>query len=194
MPREVATQLAMLKDLMEYLELPLKTDLKNFKMPPARCNFHEGKKGIKIIDSSYNAHIISMSSVLEMMTEMQTPHKWLVIGDIIDQGKLEGVEHKKLAQLLLDVHAEKIVMIGRRTHSYTYPLIKDKTDCVSFEKPQDALAYLEEHLTGKETVMFKGSQYLEWIVEKLLKNESEKCELARQDEAHRRRRASWGLN
>ena len=84
-------------------------------------------------------------------------------------------------------------MIGRRTKKYTYPLIKDKCDVVSFDKPQQALKYLEENLTGKETVVFKGSQYLEWIVEKLLANPNDIEKLARQDEAHRRRRASWGL-
>ncbi len=193
MPRDVATQLVMLEKLMQYLDLPVNYDLKDFKMPPARSNYLEGKKGIKIIDSSYNAHIISMTTVLDMVKVLHAKHKWLVIGDIIDQGQLEGEEHKKLAKLLLDTDAEKVVMIGRRTKKYTYPLIKDKMDAKSFDKPQQALKYLEQNLTGQETVIFKGSQYLEWIVEKLLKNPDDVANLARQDEAHRRRRASWGL-
>ena len=193
MPRDVTVQLLMLGELMEYLGEKIDYKLTDFKMPPARSNYLEGKKGIKIVDSSYNAHIISMTTVLDMVKVMHASHKWLVIGDIIDQGQLEGEEHKKLAGLLLDVKAEKIIMIGRRTKKYTYPLIKDKCDVVSFDKPQQALKYLEENLTGKETVVFKGSQYLEWIVEKLLANPNDIEKLARQDEAHRRRRASWGL-
>jgi hypothetical protein len=55
------------------------------------------------------------------------------------------------------------------------------------------LKYLEANLTGKETVIFKGSQYLEWIVEKLLENPDAVSKLARQDVAHKKRRASWGL-
>ena len=194
MPRDVTTQLLMLDKLMDYLGEKVSTDLSNFKMPPARNNFLRGKKGIKIIDSSYNAHIISMTTVLEMVRELKATHKWLVIGDIIDQGNLEGEEHKKLAQLLLDTKAEKIVMIGRRTKKYTAPLLKGKCDFESFDKPQQALKYLEANLTGKETVIFKGSQYLEWIVEKLLENPNDVEKLARQDAAHKKRRASWGLN
>ena len=194
MPRDVTTQLLMLDKLMDYLGEKVSTDLSNFRMPPARSNFLHGKNGIKIIDSSYNAHIISMTTVLEMVRELKTPHKWLVIGDIIDQGNLEGEEHKKLAQLLLDTKVEKIVMIGRRTKKYTAPLLKDKCDFESFDKPQQALKYLEANLTGKETVIFKGSQYLEWIVEKLLENPEDVVKLARQDAAHKKRRASWGLN
>lgn len=194
MPRDVTTQILMLDKLMDYLGEKISTDLSNFKMPPARSNFLHGKKGIKIVDSSYNAHIISMTTVLEMVREMKTTHKWLVIGDIIDQGNLEGEEHKKLAQLLLDVKAEKIVMIGRRTKKYTAPLLEGKCDFESFDKPQQALKFLEANLTGKETVIFKGSQYLEWIVEKLLENPNDVEKLARQDAAHKKRRASWGLN
>lgn len=195
MPRDVTVQLLMLKELMDYLGENISYSLDNFQMPPARCNFLHGKKGIKIIDSSYNAHIISMATVLDMVKELQAENKWLVIGDIIDQGKLEGEEHEKLAKLLLDTKVKNIVMIGRRTKKYTYPLLKDKVKNVhSFDKPQQALKYLEENLTGKETVIFKGSQYLEWIVEKLLDDLRDVDKLARQDEAHRRRRASWGLN
>lgn len=194
MPRDVTTQILMLDKLMDYLGEKISTDLSNFKMPPARSNFLHGKKGIKIVDSSYNAHIISMTTVLEMVREMKTTHKWLVIGDIIDQGNLEGEEHKKLAKLLLDTKAEKIVMIGRRTKKYTAPLLEGKCDFESFDKPQQALKYLEANLTGKETVVFKGSQYLEWIVEKLLENPNDVEKLARQDAAHKKRRASWGLN
>lgn len=193
MPRDVTIQLVMLEKLMKYLNEPINYDLSDFHMPPARSNYLEGKKGIKIIDSSYNAHIISMTTVLDMVKVLHAPHKWLVIGDIIDQGRLEGEEHEKLAQLLFDTKVENIVLIGRRTKKYTYPLLKDEAKVQSFDKPQQALKYLEKNLTGKETVIFKGSQYLEWIVEKLLAHPEDVSNLARQDEAHRRRRASWGL-
>ena len=94
---------------------------------------------------------------------------------------------------VIDTMVENIVLIGRRTKKYTYPLLKNKAKVQSFDKPQQALKYLEKNLTGKETVIFKGSQYLEWIVEKLLAHPEDVSNLARQDEAHRRRRASWGL-
>jgi hypothetical protein len=84
-------------------------------------------------------------------------------------------------------------MIGRRTANYTYPLLKGHLPVVSFDKPEKALKYLEKHLTGKETIIFKGSQYLEWIIEKLLDDPDDVALLTRQETAHRRRRESWGL-
>lgn len=194
MPREVATQLLMLDALMRYLKLPTDSTLKNFTMPPSRGNYLEGKRGVKIIDSSYNAHLISMASVLDMVKNLHASHKWLIIGDIIDQGQLEGEEHQKLANMLLSAKAEQIVLIGRRTAAYTYPLLKDRTSVVSFQHPKQALEFLERNLTGKETLIFKGSQYLEWIVENLLKNPEDIEKLARQDPAHKKRRQDWGLD
>lgn len=193
MPRDISIQLVMLVELMRYLDLPVNYDLADFVMPPGRSNYLLGRKGVKIIDSSYNAHIISMTTVLDMAKALKAPHKWLVIGDIIDQGKLEKDEHVKLAELILETKPERVVLVGRRTAEYTYPLIKDKLNVVSFRKPQEALKYLEKNLSGKETVVFKGSQYLEWVVEKLLADPTDVSLLPRQDIAHKKRRASWGL-
>ena len=110
MPKDISIQLVMLKELMNYLGLPLNYDLADYIMPPGRSNFLHGKNGVKIIDSSYNAHLISMSSVLEMFRELRSKNKWLVIGDIIDQGKLEDVEHEKLARLIIDAKPERVVV------------------------------------------------------------------------------------
>jgi UDP-N-acetylmuramoyl-tripeptide--D-alanyl-D-alanine ligase len=193
MPRDIGIQLVMVVELMKYLGQTVNYDLQDFVMPPGRSNFLYGRNGVKIVDSSYNAHLISMASVLEMVRAMQTQHKWLVIGDIIDQGKLEGEEHQKLAKLILDAKPKQVVLVGRRTAEYTYPLLKGKLAVESFRKPQQALKYLEKSLTGKETVIFKGSQYLEWIVEKLLADPGDAVLLPRQDKAHKKRRAGWGL-
>ncbi|MCL1839541.1 hypothetical protein FWF89_00865 [Candidatus Saccharibacteria bacterium] len=193
MPRDVGIQLVMLVELMRYLKLRIDYDLSDFVMPPGRNNPLEGKNGLRIIDSSYNAHLVSMASILDMASSLKVQHKWLVIGDIIDQGTLEKAEHEKLAGLIKDVAPERVVLVGRRTAEYTYPLLKDEMSVVSFQKPQEALKYLQKHLTGKETVIFKGSQYLEWIIEKLLNDPSDAALLARQDAAHRRRRKDWGL-
>ena len=192
-PKDIGIQLAMLIKLMDYLKLPIDYEMGNFQMPPGRSNYLLGEKGIKIIDSSYNAHIISMASVLEMAKSLRASHKWLVIGDIIDQGSIEASEHEKLAHLILEAKPERVILVGRRTAKYTYPLLKGEIAVESFKKPQEALRYLKKSISGQETLIFKGSQYLEWIIEKLLANPEDIVQLPRQDLAHKKRRASWGL-
>lgn len=194
-PKDVAFNLFVLQDLMKYLKLKFNPDFSDLKVAPGRSSFFEGKKGIKIVDCSYNAHMISMASTLDMAKRMHAEHKWLVIGDIVDQGSLEAEEHKKLAELIAAVRPEKVVLVGRRTKEYTAPRLKELgVSAVATTDPRKALAYLEKRLTGKETLIFKGSQYLEWIIEKLLKNPKDAHKLCRREKAAVERRKKWGLD
>jgi len=196
MPREVAVQLLMLEKLAEYLKVDLVTDMSTFKPAPGRNSFLPGKNGLKLIDSSYNAHLISMKSIIEMFKEMKTEHKWLVIGDMTEQGDGEADQHRQLGEVLAKIDAERYVLVGRRTSKHTLSALQeaglaDKT--VAFGHAKEVLEYLESELTGQETILFKGSQYLEWIVEKLLKNKEDVTKLPRQEPSAKRRRANWGL-
>lgn len=193
-PRDLAIQLLMLKSLMKYLKLPLKTDLKNLPLAPGRSSYFEGKNNLKLIDSSYNAHLISVQSILEMAKTMKAEHKWLIIGDIVDQGFIEGDEHTKLADLIASVKPEQVVLVGRRTKKYTAPRLKElgiKTEtCTDVKK---ALKFIKQNTKGGETLIFKGSQYLEWIIEKLLKSPSDAQYLPRREKAAVKRREKRGL-
>lgn len=193
-PRELVVQLLMLEDLVSYLKLPLRTDFHDMPMPPGRSSYFEGKNGIKIIDSSYNAHIISAQSILEMAHDLHAGHKWLVIGDIVDQGKIEGEEHRKLADLIADAKPEMVILVGRRTKNYTAPRLKELgVPARTTLDPRKALRYIEGHATGDETIIFKGSQYLEWIIEKLLADPADAAKLPRREPSAVKRRQKWGL-
>lgn len=194
-PRDLTLQLLMLKELAKYLKIPLKTDLSRMSVPPGRSSYFEGKNGLKLIDSSYNAHLISMASILDMAKRMRTGHKWLVIGDMVEQGASEGEEHKKLADLIAEVNPEEVILIGRRTKKYTAPRLKQLGLSVrTTVDPQKALKYLEKQTSGQETLIFKGSQYLEWIIEKLLKDPADAKNLPRREPAAVKRRQKRGLN
>lgn len=192
LPREVYVQLAILGGLAAYLDEAPATNLSGYVHPPGRSNFYEGKKGVKLIDSSYNAHLISMESVIRLFADMQTAHKWIVIGDMVEQGVGEADQHIKLGRALKQAGFERYVLVGRRTQAYTLPEL-DPTKTVSFLHPKDAAIYLSEHLEGDETVLFKGSQYLEGVVEHLLADPSQAATLPRQSVAAKKRRAKWGL-
>lgn len=195
MPKDIAIQLIMLEKLNKYLKIPLTTDFSDLPLPPGRNSFFEGKNGLKIIDSSYNAHMISMRSILEMTKVLHTKHKWLVIGDIVDQGTIEKEEHLKLADLIAEAKPEKVILVGRRTKKYTAPRLKElKVDYIATDSPKEALDYIVKNNTGKETLIFKGSQYLEWIIEKLLKNKEDVDLLPRRENAAKKRREKRGLN
>lgn len=194
-PRDLTIQLLMLERLVKYLKVSLRTDFSNTSFPPGRSSYLEGKKGLKIIDSSYNAHLVSMESILDMAKHLKAGHKWLIIGDIVDQGSIEGEEHTKLADMIADVKPEKIILVGRRTKQYTAPRLKELGLTVQTTlDPKKALQYIEKNTVGDETLIFKGSQYLEWIIEKLLKNPEDASKLCRREPAAVKRRHKRGLD
>ena len=195
MTKDIAIQLTMLETLVNYLKVKPRYDFSNLKLAPGRNSYFDGKNGLKIIDSSYNAHLISVKSILEMYKAMHVPHKWLVIGDIVDQGSIEGQEHAKLADEIIKVKPEQVILIGRRTKKYTAPILKEAgLNIYTTLDPREALKFLEQNLTGQETLLFKGSQYLEWLIEKLLKNPEEAKYLPRREKAAIKRRQKRGLN
>ncbi len=194
-PKDIAFNLLVVQDLMKYLKLKFNPDFTEVKIAPGRSSYFKGVKGVDIVDSSYNAHMISMTSVLDMAKRIHADRKWLVIGDIVDQGSLEEEEHKKLAKMIAEVKPEKVILVGRRTKKYTAPELKKLgVSAVATTDPRKALEYIEKRITGKETLIFKGSQYLEWIIEKLLANPKDAKKLCRREKAAVNRRKSWGLD
>ena len=194
-PRDIAFNLFVVQDLMKYLKLKFNPDFTDIKVAPGRSSYFKGEKGINIIDSSYNAHMISMISVLDMAKRMHADKKWLVIGDIVDQGTLEEEEHKKLAKLIAAVGPDKVILVGKRTKKWTAPELKKLgISAVATTDPRKALEYIKRRVKGDETLIFKGSQYLEWVIEKLLANPKDAKKLCRREKAAVRRRKSWGLD
>lgn len=194
-PKDIAFNLFVAQDLMKYLRLRFNPDFTGLKIAPGRSSYFKGIKGIDIVDSSYNAHMISMTSVLDMAERMHAEKKWLVIGDIVDQGSLEQEEHTKLAKLIADVKPDKVILVGRRTKEWTAPELKRLgISAVATTDPRKALEYIKRRIRGNETLIFKGSQYLEWIIEKLLADPKDAKKLCRRDKGAVARRKSWGLD
>ena len=87
-----------------------------------------------------------------------------------------------------------VILVGRRTKTYTAPRLKELgiTARTTLD-PHKALKYIEDHTNGDETLIFKGSQYLEWIIEKLLADPADAVKLPRREPSAVKRRQKWGL-
>lgn len=196
-PRAIAISILMTKFLVNHLDLTFDPSFKELKIPPARSSLFRGIKNITIIDSTYNANLSSMSALLSMLKEYPAKNKWAVIGDMLEQGREEGEEHEKLADLILSLDLERIVLLGPRVKKYTYPILekklKGKTPVDVFENPREVLNLLSQEIHGHETILFKGARFLEGVIENLLLDKKEKNMLARREKIWEERRKKWGL-
>ncbi len=184
LPEASFYSLRMTEALLNHLNLPFDSSFSNFKLPPGRATVLKGIQGITIVDSSYNANLSSMRTILEMFDKLSQKVKWVVLGDMLELGKSEKSEHEELANILIKLKPEKIILIGKLVSEYTYPLLIDKFSVVKFMNASDSINYIKDNINGGETILFKGSQgiKLEGIIEKLLLDGKDVLKLPRQTE------------
>jgi UDP-N-acetylmuramoyl-tripeptide--D-alanyl-D-alanine ligase len=197
LPENVFYSLAACKFVMDNLNKSINYSFPNFVLPPGRSSLFRGIKKTTIVDSSYNANLTSMTVILDMFEKIAAKKKWIILGDMLEQGKEEQEEHEKLADLIVKMKVERILFMGPRVSKYTYPLVKkevgDRLPIKKFITPKELLDYLLQHLEGEETLLFKGARFMEGVIEHLLADKNNVKKLARREKIWQIRREKWGL-
>lgn len=197
LPKESFYSIAACKLVLDDLNIKVDPTFANLELPPGRSSIYKGKKDITIVDSSYNSSADALQAMLTLFKEFKAEKKWLVLGDILEQGSQEGPIHIAAAHDIAEVDAQKVILVGPRLKKYTAPeLLKiglDKDKLVVFESPKDALDYLLQELNGGETVLFKGARFLEGVIEHLLADKADIKKLCRREAVWQKRREDWGL-
>lgn len=196
LPEEIYLSIVMCKEAVKHMGLEFDPSFAHFHLPPGRGSIMQGKKNTVLIDSTYNANLASIKAMLLMFEMYPAEQKWVVLGDMKELGKEEQEEHEILAYILNEMDLEQVILVGNAVEQYTLPLIHKKLPAIGFSKASDALAYLEEYLSGGEAILFKGSQsiYLEGLVERLLKNKDDVAKLPRQEQFWKEKRKALGFN
>lgn len=197
LPVDTFYSLVACNDVLNSLDKKVESSYKHFKIPPGRSSLFKGIRETTIVDSSYNANLISMGVILDMFEKMQTRNKWAILGDMLEQGEEEKEEHEKLAALLTRMKVDRVLLMGPRVSKYTYPALKDiaPRDMIieKFLTPKEVLDYLLKHLSGGETLLFKGARFLEGVIEHLLSDKKDVSKLCRREKIWEIRRKKWGL-
>lgn len=208
LPQEIFYSLEMCMDLLKYLKIPLDKSFSKFTLPPGRNSVFKGIKNTTIIDSAYNANLDSMTAVLGMFDKIANDKKWMILGDMLEQGECEEEEHERLAEKISKVKSDKIILMGPRVSKYTYPKLITKNESsprveagritnheniIKFLNPKEVLDYLNLNLKGGELLLFKGARFLEGVIENILADKNDSKKLARREKIWKKRRESFGL-
>ena len=193
LPKEVFYGIVSALKITEYFGMQPTDDPAGLTMPPGRSSLFRGVKNTTLLDSSYNADVESVAAIVRM-AELLPGEKWMVLGDLIEQGTLEQEEHERLARILATYDFKRIVLVGPRTHTYVKPVLEGAGKIVaSFISPKEALDYLLSELTGGEILVFKGARFLEGIIEHLLLDRTDAAHLCRREDVWVARRKKFGL-
>jgi UDP-N-acetylmuramyl pentapeptide synthase len=185
LPKEIFYSLSATLSLLNTLQVKPDKLFSRFQTPPGRSSFLKGIKNTIIIDSSYNANLGSMNALINLFKDYPANKKWVVLGDMLEQGKLAQEEHERLANSIMDLSPERIILIGKLVSEYTYPKLKERFNgnVLAFTKLKDVLDYLENEISGGEAILFKASQsiMLEGVIEHFLQNGSDSTKLCRRE-------------
>lgn len=195
LPETAFYGIALCFELMKYLKQPVDESFAHFTLPPGRSSIFKGIRNTTLIDSTYNANLSSMTTVLELFEKLPLTKKWIIAGDMLEQGSNEKIEHQKLADILSRIQCERIVLMGKRIVQYTLPILKKQKTIpiAAFQSPVEVLQYLQKNLAGGETILFKGARFLEGVIENLLEDKKQTSQLVRREKVWERRRSQWGL-
>ena len=86
--------------------------LKNYSSENNRSQIIS-KNDSKIIMDAYNANPTSVKGALESLSYLDNS-KLAIIGDMLELGKAEIIEHDKIVKYALDLNIDKIIFIGTR--------------------------------------------------------------------------------
>lgn len=197
LPKDLFYSIEMANILLNYLDIKPDPSFSKFTLPPGRSSVFKGIKGTTIIDSSYNNSLQGAEMMIRLLNSYPKSPKWLVLGDILEQGTYEKEEHEKLGEIISqEKNLAKIILVGPRVSKYTYPKLKAIIRSSGIEKfimPKDAQGFLLQNIKGKEVILFKGARFLEGIIEHLLLNKDDVSKLCRRELVWEKRRKQWGL-
>jgi murE/murF fusion protein len=151
----------------------IKEGLENFKPVQGRMNILKTRKGIHIIDDTYNANPGSMAAALKTITSLKGTNRGaLVAGDMLELGEHSESMHRTIGSLTASLRLEKLFATGRFAETLAAAAIDGGMDSHdTFTGTQEEIL---KRITGwlgpGDWVLIKGSRgmAMERIVEKLL--------------------------
>jgi len=188
-----AAALAVVNALNLNIATAIKTLKTSFKLQPGRFSLFDGINDTKIIDSSYNASKDTTLSALNLLEKIgENRRKIAVLGEMREIGKASKQVHEEVLKKAIDV-ANYLILVGTQMKLYgenflqttgfeNYKIFADYT---KNEWPSEIAGdFLKQIIHAGDVILIKGSQnniFLEYVVEKLLKNPIDKKNLCRQD-------------
>ncbi len=193
LPKEVFRAIAASASVAQYFGIQPTNDVSRFSPPPGRSSILRGIKNTILIDSSYNINVASLNAILSMVEQLSGT-KWMIFGDMTEQGTYEAEEHERAALLVAQAGFDRVFLVGPRSRNHVLPILREHgVPTESYLDPAEVRDALPHAIEGGEILVFKGARFLEAIVEEMLADKKDAKKLCRREDVWHARRAQWGL-
>jgi UDP-N-acetylmuramoyl-tripeptide--D-alanyl-D-alanine ligase len=106
-----------------------------------------------ILLDAYNANPSNVEAALNSFRLMKSPHKWIILGDMLELGSFSKTEHERIAELAVSIENSQLTLVGKYFEEPAKRLnIRHFIDALSCKQWFD-LQKIENHL-----ILIKGSR------------------------------------
>ncbi|RJQ34877.1 UDP-N-acetylmuramoyl-tripeptide--D-alanyl-D-alanine ligase [Candidatus Parcubacteria bacterium] len=136
--------------------------LQNYQSARGRTNLILGVKNSFIIDDTYNSSPQSSKAALEILAEMPSSgRKIVVFGDMLELGAVSEQAHKAVGKKLVELKIDYLFVVGERSRDIARGakaagMSEDKI--YHFPHTMEAGAFLQERLKAEDIILIKGSR------------------------------------
>ncbi|MDD5491340.1 MAG: UDP-N-acetylmuramoyl-tripeptide--D-alanyl-D-alanine ligase [bacterium] len=135
------------------------------------------KKGLTILDDSYNANPDSMKAALHTLENFGCDRRRIaVLGDMLELGKESSKKHWEIGEIIGQLGLDMLYTIGPQSQLTARAAMQagialDKINCFSIGEENLLLRALKENVRRGDVVLFKASHglHLEKIVDGILR-------------------------
>lgn len=150
--------------------------LAEFNGADKRLQISESKKGVMVIDDSYNSNPLSMTAAMAVLAGIGAARKILVMGSMGELGDASARLHTEIGELASDYAFDRMYLCGDFTEYVMRGAVKNgmSQSRIVWGSKEYVLERLLENVTSGDCVLIKGSRsmHMEDFAEALLKQES----------------------
>lgn len=152
----------------------IKQGLARYRKPHMRLQIVPGVRNSTIINDTYNANPDSMMAGLEVLSTISGGKpKVAVLGNMLEQGQLSKVNHRKVGEKAAELKVDWLVTVGGLAKEIANGALQKDTcknmKIWSFILRNQAVNFLRANLPRNAVVLVKGSRgaYMERLVKRL---------------------------
>lgn len=150
----------------------IKEGISNLKLTNHRLEKKVNKRGVTVIDDTYNASYDSVASALELLGKSNS-RKIAILGDMLELGEYAEDIHRKVGKEVEKNNIDFLITVGKLSLYIKDEALKNgfnKDNIYSFENQEDTYDLLNNLLKNGDLVLIKGSHAikLEKVVEEIM--------------------------
>lgn len=137
----------------------IKQGIENFILAKNRLDIKTNKKGVIIIDDTYNASFDSVKASLEILKNRKEQRKIAILGDILELGEFSESIHRSISKEVIDAGIDILITVGNDIKYLTDELKNNNynKEIYNFSKYDETYELLNKILKKDDVILLKAS-------------------------------------